>query len=169
MGINLQSNEEIKAETNFHWSMYIGSGLWGVLCLVMSIAAGIGATQTTGNFSMVALFLTLGVAPNLYKFLVNKTKHYVVTSNRVYVEHGILAKMKKEIPLAKINDVTVTQGILQRMFGSGNIVILTGNDNPLIIKDIDKPEDFKDAISRAGWEQTSCLKSNPSGPSRYIQ
>lgn len=149
MAIKLQSKEEIKAETNFHWSNYIGSGLWGILCLGMAVATIIGVSRTGGNPIMVFIFFGAGIFPSLYKFLINKTKHYVVTNNRIYIEHGIIAKMKKEIPLAKINDVTITQGILQRMFGSGNIVILTGNDSPLLIKDIENPEDFKEAISKA--------------------
>ena len=85
--------------------------------------------------------------PFCTKWLENKCKSYVVTNQRLYLEEGILSKSKKDIPLAKINDVVLEQSLFQRLVGAGDIVILTGNDVALRISFIDKPNEFKDAIS----------------------
>jgi uncharacterized membrane protein YdbT with pleckstrin-like domain len=90
-----------------------------------------------------------GGGPLFYVWLRGKNKAYIVTNQRFYVEEGILAKSKKDIPLNKINDIFFTQGIFQRMFDSGNLAIMTGNDVPTKIVKLDCPEQFRESISHA--------------------
>ncbi|APJ02471.1 PH domain-containing protein [Silvanigrella aquatica] len=85
--------------------------------------------------------------PFVYKWLQNKSKKYIVTNQRVYIENGIIAKSETELPLNKINDILLKQGIVQRLVGAGNIRIFTGNDKPTIIFDIDAPDSFKNKLT----------------------
>ena len=152
MAFNLRDNEEIKEEVHFHWSAFIIAKVWaglGTLVLILS-AAGHMMNDTQNKESaasslVFAAFLFWG--PFLVKWLQNKSKKYIVTNQRVYIEEGVLAKSKVDLPLNKINDVTTKQSFLQRMLGSGSVEILTGNDKSTLIKDIDDPDKFKDSIS----------------------
>lgn len=152
MAIKLRDGEEIKGEVNFHWSAFIVAKLWaglGVLMLLGTVIAQFSddTKNKDGLMASGIMWSLIFFSPFLYKWLQNKFKVYVVTNQRVYIEEGIVAKSKVDLPLTKINDVSLKQGVIQRMFGSGNVVILTGNDKPTIIKDIDSPDNFKDSIS----------------------
>ncbi len=66
--------------------------------------------------------LTLGLAA-LYFLVRQKSKHYRVTTERIVVEHGLLSKRMEQIDIYRINDYVVERPFLQRMMGTGNIVL----------------------------------------------
>jgi len=51
------------------------------------------------------------------------TTHFVVTSDRLIYRHGVLSKHGVEIPLERVNTVFFSQSILERVVGSGDLVI----------------------------------------------
>jgi uncharacterized membrane protein YdbT with pleckstrin-like domain len=51
------------------------------------------------------------------------TTDFVVTSDRLIYRHGVLAKKGIEIPLERVNTVFFSQSILERILGSGDLVI----------------------------------------------
>jgi len=51
------------------------------------------------------------------------TTHFVVTTDRLIYRHGVLSKHGVEIPLERVNTVFFSQSILERMVGSGDLVI----------------------------------------------
>lgn len=144
MAIQLRQEEQIQCEAQFHWSSYLAAGCWAGL-MGISIIGQMLSSDSTG----AAMFWTfiLGVGPLAYVWLKNISKSYVVTNQRLYVEEGILAKSKVDIPFHKINDISSNQGVFQRMFGSGNISVMTGNDKPTTLLNLDYPENFREALS----------------------
>ncbi|MBK9293576.1 MAG: PH domain-containing protein [Oligoflexia bacterium] len=144
MAISLRTNEKVMANTDFHWFIYIGPVFWMILCTITSI--GMFTDSSNGPYAVYVLLL--GAGPFAYKYLSNVCKDYVLTNERLYLENGILAKSKKDIPLNKINDVELHQSLIQRIFGCGNLIILTGNDKPHVMKNIAKPELFKNNVSQ---------------------
>ena len=154
MAITLRPDEVVASEVNFHWLAFIASkllALVGVIVLLAYIATISMKSLHSGMLASTNIYLPIVAiicfCPFCAKWLENKCKSYVVTSQRLYLEKGILSKSKKDIPIAKIDDVVLEQSLLKRMVGAGDIVILTGNDVALRISCIDKPNEFKDAIS----------------------
>lgn len=141
MALELRKGEQIKVSANFHWSVYAKMILWAFFWLIFSLVIW-------QEFPVASkYFLAFGIVPLAYVILQNKFKTYVVTSERIYVEEGIIAKARKDISLKKVNDVTTSQSIIQRLLGAGNILIMTGNDNALVLKDIDNSERLRSIIS----------------------
>ena len=158
MAITLRPGEEVKFEVNFHWSVFLFAKLWAVVG-IFAVIGGFFHFFTQPNsggveLGMIAFIAVIFFAPFLYRWLQNKNKIYLVTTQRFYVEEGILSKSQREIPLNKINDLTMRQSILQRIFGSGNIILLTGNDVGIALKDIDNPEQFKLVIGEVVQRRT---------------
>lgn len=147
MGLKLRDKEKEIFQANLHWSSYIVWGTWALFGLVGTL--GVLLTENTStqpkveiiSFQFVIFFLPLAL-----KLLKNKCKTYAVTDQRLYIEEGILAKTKVDIPFQKINDIQMNQGIIQRILGSGNIMVFSGNSIPVIIKDIDNPNEFKEHL-----------------------
>ena len=147
MAIKLKANEEIRATANFHWSSYIFAGVWAAFFCLAALVSLISVAQGKSSVGALVQILVIGFFPLGFRLLQNKCKHYVVTNQRLYVEQGILAKTKRDIPLNKINDLEMNQGILQRYWDAGNIFVLTGNDKPTRLTNISAADDFKAKIS----------------------
>lgn len=73
----------------------------------------------------VLSFVVVGLFIFLYVFLDKKTRKYTITSRRIIVESGILARHKDEIDIANIRTINTSQSILQRIFRCGDILIGT--------------------------------------------
>jgi len=52
-----------------------------------------------------------------------RTTSYELTSRRLRVRTGILAREGKDIPLSRVTDVSFQTGILDRILGSGTLVV----------------------------------------------
>jgi uncharacterized membrane protein YdbT with pleckstrin-like domain len=95
----------------------------------------------------ILLFLVFSVRP----FLNWITAHFVVTSDRVIHRSGWLARRSMEMPLERINDVTFTQSVFERMVGAGSLRIQSGSEyGQNHFRDIRNPEDVQKLIYEMG-------------------
>ena|SRR2546428_11568601 len=53
---------------------------------------------------------------------------YIVTDNRIIRKDGLLRRRTMEIPFTQVERVELEQGIIQRLFGFGDVVLDTGED-----------------------------------------
>lgn len=62
-----------------------------------------------------------------------RATHYTVTNQRVRVDRGLLSKDIQEIELFRVKDTSAHQTLFLRIFGLGNVRIVSGDaTNPLI-------------------------------------
>ena len=98
----------------------------------MNIAAAVGA---------VAIAVLFGVLPVLM-WLAHRT---TVTSRRVIVRKGLLASTRSELALARVREVRLRRGPLQRLRGSGTIELLHGAE-ALRLQDVPGAAGVADAL-----------------------
>ena len=130
----LAKSEKVERSIHPHWITVVGPRL---LALVLS-AGGIAIAAATPNDSTgngiqwvsVGVLLLIAIPLVLVPFLRWRTTHYVVTSHRVMVRRGILAKSGKDITLSKITDVSFEQSVLDRIINSGSLRIESAGDSP---------------------------------------
>ncbi|UOR00984.1 PH domain-containing protein [Leucobacter allii] len=110
------------------------AGYWvGALPAIwMNLLAGAGA---------ILLGLGLGVVPVL-GWLARRT---TVTSRRVIVRRGLLARHRSELALSRVREVRSRRGLGQRMRGSGDIELLHGAES-LRLEDVPGAERVGDAL-----------------------
>lgn len=91
---------------------------------------------------LVGLILLLNV---WYKVA---SQQYRLTTQRLFVQKGLIAKHLEELELFRVKDVIVKQSILQRILGFGTITVLSTDDsNPHVaLIGINKPVDVKEII-----------------------
>jgi uncharacterized membrane protein YdbT with pleckstrin-like domain len=69
----------------------------------------------------VALVLVLWLT--VWPWIVWRTQHYIFTNERVILQHGVFHRERRDIPLHRVNDHTMNQTLVDRMFGCGTLVI----------------------------------------------
>lgn len=79
---------------------------------------------------VIILFLVL------IPFLVWWSRTYTITTRRVIARSGVLARRSRELPHARGYSIDVRRGILQRMWGAGNLTLSNGVDEPLRIVNV---------------------------------
>lgn len=74
--------------------------------------------------TLIFVILTLGLYL-LYRYFRVLGLKFRVTTRRVVVETGVLSKKLEQVDLYRITDYSVERPFLQRLLGSGNLVLLT--------------------------------------------
>jgi uncharacterized membrane protein YdbT with pleckstrin-like domain len=96
-----------------------------ILCLIVS--GGFIAWAVLVNQPLIAIGAALPLLFALWKFIILRSVHYELTSERVRRRQGILSKRTDELELYRVKDVTVLEPFWQRLFGLGNIVVTTND------------------------------------------
>jgi uncharacterized membrane protein YdbT with pleckstrin-like domain len=144
----LADHEELVLDLRPHWIALVGPAV----VLVLVIVAEILVFAYFEPPSVVAWLAILAGAVVLIAFPVRSflawiTSHFVVTSDRVIHRSGWLAKCSMEMPLERINDVTFTQAVLERIVGAGSLRIQSGSEyGQNHFRDIRRPEDVQKLI-----------------------
>lgn len=63
-------------------------------------------------------------------------RSYTITTRRIVLRHGLLVRTRQELLHSRGYDVTVRQNGLQQLFRSGDVLINTGLDHPIVLRDI---------------------------------
>lgn len=107
--------------------------------LATSAAAGfwVGALPESwmnlaAAFGAVLVALVLGVGP-LVSWLASRT---LVTTRRIIVRRGLFVQHRSELSLARVREVRTRRTLWQRAFGSGDIELAAGVDEPTVLRDV---------------------------------
>jgi membrane protein YdbS with pleckstrin-like domain len=75
---------------------------------------------------------------------------YTLTDSKIETDYGLVARTTRNIPLAKIQDVTVSASILQRLLGFGDVVVDNASElgGTTILHNINNPRHYADLILR---------------------
>ena len=65
---------------------------------------------------------------------------YLVTTRRIVLRRGLFVRTRQEVLLSRSYDVSVRQAGLQSMFRSGDVLINTGLDRPVVLRDVPRAD-----------------------------
>lgn len=146
----LSENEQILLETHQHWFVLFGR----IFLEIVLIAVIIGGSLIAYPFQPLAIYgLILILIPLigiLNDVMVWRNKAYIVTNRRVIQISGVFNKDVVDSSLEKVNDVKMSQSFFGRMFGYGDIEILTASELGVnLFHQIANPIEFKTAMLNA--------------------
>jgi membrane protein YdbS with pleckstrin-like domain len=97
----------------------------------------------------VLLGLALLLVPAYYHLRRN-TVRYTLTDAKMEIDTGLIARTTRNIPLSKIQDVTVSASIPQRILGFGDLIVDNASElgGTTILHNISKPRHYADLLLR---------------------
>lgn len=140
----LVDGEQIVMHKHPHWKMLV----WPVLAFLIVVAAAsflaaLVSAQTWAPWAWIAIAVValaligwLTVGP-LIRW---RTTHFVVTTRRVLVREGLVARHGLDIPMSRINSVQFRHTVVERLLGCGTLIIESASDEPLEFTDIPRVE-----------------------------
>ncbi|MEU1985448.1 PH domain-containing protein [Nocardia sp. NPDC019395] len=143
----LAPDEELILHTHPHWKML----LWPVATLIVgtALAGFLGGlvwrtTEEMMRSVLLLLILAIWLAVLIWRSIAPimdwKSTHFIVTDRRVLVREGVLTHSGIDIPMSRISSVQFRHGLVDRMFGTGELIIGSSSEEPLEYSDIPNVE-----------------------------
>ena len=97
----------------------------------------------------IPLALALLLIPAYYHIKRNMIR-YTVTDSKIEIDTGLVARTTRNIPLGKIQDVTVSASIPQRILGFGDIIVDNASElgGTTVLHNIGNPRHYADLLLR---------------------
>ena len=113
---------------------------------ILLVALTAGLTSIPIAFAVV-IGLLLFLVP-AYFHICQKLLRYTLSETKLEMNSGLLATTTRNVPLRRIQDVTVSATALQRITGIGDIVIDNASEEggKVVLKNIDSPRRYSDLL-----------------------
>ena len=158
----LAQDERVLVITRQHWfvvasAIFFESML--VLISLIALVAGVGFTHIASVYKLIiflacmAIIIIMGLSA-LRDYIIWWNRQYIITSLRVVQIAGVINKNLTDSSLEKVNDVKLSQSIFGRVFGFGDVEILTASELGVnLFRRIGNPVGFKTAMMNAKQDQ----------------
>lgn len=116
----------------------------GAIILVALLSLFVTAVPA---WAAVLLGLLLLLIP-AYFHLRQKLVKYTLTGTKIEIDSGLISRTTRNIPLTRIQDVTVSSTFAQRLLGFGSVVIDNASEDggKIVLQNIDSPRKFADRL-----------------------
>lgn len=171
----LAEGERILLITRQHWfvvaSMVFFESLT-ILIFLIALVVGVFVVKAVPTAAEIIIVLAcliiifiMGLSM-LRDFLIWWNRQYIITSLRVIQISGVINKNLTDSSLEKVNDVKLTQSIFGRVFGYGDVEILTASElGANLFRRIGNPVGFKTTMINSKQD----LERNTESYSRTIE
>jgi uncharacterized membrane protein YdbT with pleckstrin-like domain len=129
----LNTGEEIAADLHPHWLFFFGPVMGFGASVLLGIVVLVAGPDDGGLRTFVRwlalLALVISAVWLLVRYLRWMTTNLTITNDRIVYRYGLVAKQGMEIPIERVNNVSFRQGILERIFGNGDLTIESGGED----------------------------------------
>ncbi len=157
----LADGERVMRRARQHWFVMVWDAKEAVLAIVLALVGGIlrlfvvtgdGVMQTMVGWLVLAL-LVGGLASLLWAWIVYRSREFVITNRRIIQSQGVINKRASDSSLEKINDAVLTESMFGRMFGFGDLEVLTASESGVErLRMLTDAREFKKAMLDAKHE-----------------
>src|SRR5215203_2934427 len=156
----LASGERVLRRAHQHWFVFVANARWAVLALVGAAVLttlrvwlnGSGVIWDILGWITLAVFV-FGVLSFLWSILRYRNEEYLITNRRLVHVEGVVNKKTTDSALEKINDAVLTESLFGRMFGFGDLDVLTASEEGIErLRMLRDAKDFKKAMIEAKHE-----------------
>ncbi len=129
----LHEGEEIVLDRRPHKITLAVPALVGFVACVALIVRAL-ALDGDGIVAIIATWLPVAVVLFagfwfVTRWMLWRTTHFVLTTDRLIYRSGVMSKNGREIPLERINDISFNQTIWERMIRAGDLLVESGGEH----------------------------------------
>ena len=156
----LASGERVLRRAHQHWFVFVSNARWAVFALIASAVLtvlrvwlnGSGVIWNILSWITLAVFV-FGVLSFLWSILRYRNEEYLITNRRLIHVEGVINKTTTDSALEKINDAVLSESLFGRMFGFGDLDVLTASEQGIErLRMLRDAKDFKKAMIEAKHE-----------------
>jgi uncharacterized membrane protein YdbT with pleckstrin-like domain len=162
---SLTQDEHLVLLLHPHWKTLIRPLLVAVLVVAAALIAEVlipsNSAAAVERLVVAAIAILAVMLWLIVPVLRWRTTTYELTTRRLRVRSGIVTRHGRDIPLARINDVSFEKGLLDRLLGSGRLVVESaGEHGQILLDDIPRVEFTQATLFRLVEEEQRRLERN---------
>lgn len=146
----LHPDETVLVDVRPHWRFLV-KPLLALLVLgaILVVLGPVLAVALPGIIAAGAL-TALAALWFIVRWVRWSNEHFVVTSQRLIHRKGVIAKSGMEVPLERVNNIAFNQTAMERVMGSGDLLIESGGESgQQHFRDIPRPGQVQQKIYAA--------------------
>jgi uncharacterized membrane protein YdbT with pleckstrin-like domain len=156
----LTDDEDIVHQFRPHWRVLLPALGWGML-LGALVGASFAALEPPYTWYALVAGAVIWLVLSTRRLFAWWFTSYVLTTERIIVRAGMIARTGTEIPLENINNVLFSQKVIERLLGYGDVLVESaGQTGQSRLMDIPDPEAFQSEIYRARELRTLHFKGS---------
>lgn len=173
----LSTGERVTHRVRQHWLVLLWGARIPIAAIVAALLIVVLSQNVTGTARDALSLLTAVLFIGGLLFLAWATLQYlntefVLTNRRVVQVQGVVNKRATDSSLEKINDAVLTQSIFGRMFGFGDLDVLTAAEagierfrmiiDPIGFKRamLDAKHEYEVDMERSGWQPSPPIRAS---------
>jgi uncharacterized membrane protein YdbT with pleckstrin-like domain len=162
---SLTQDERLVLLLHPHWKTLIRPFAVAVIVIVIALIAEVlippNSAAAVERLVVAAVAILAVMLWLIVPVLRWRTTTYELTTRRMRVRSGIVTRHGRDIPLARINDVSFEKGLLDRLLGSGRLVVESaGEHGQILLNDIPRVEFTQATLFRLVEEEQRRLERN---------
>jgi len=148
----LGDGERIEHELHPHWKALV------VPIALVPIVVGVGTylfvivgdgAHSAGRWAIFVVGALILVWGSLVPYLRWRTTLYVLTNDRIITRIGILSRSGRDIPLSRVNDVSFSHNLFERLLRCGTLTVESaGERGQLVWADVPNVENVQRELYR---------------------
>ena len=149
--MELHPGEEMVFDGHPSWRAVLSFYITGVI--IVAVIAAVAALASGAVLAIVLGAVALGVMV-LVGLVKRQATRYVITSERLHIRHGILAKKTQETRVQRVQNVNTEQSFIQRVLQVGTVDFDTAgtDDSEFRFEWVNQPEGVVHAVDQAVQE-----------------
>ena len=162
---SLTQDERLVLLLHPHWKTLIRPFLVAVIVIVIALIAEVlipsNSAAAVERLVVAAVAILAVMLWLIVPVLRWRTTTYELTTRRMRVRSGVVTRHGRDIPLARINDVSFEKGLLDRLLCSGRLVVESaGEHGQILLDDIPRVEFTQATLFRLVEEEQRRLERN---------
>ena len=162
---SLTQDEHLVLLLHPHWKTLIRPFAVAVLVIAIALIAEVlipsNSAAAIERLVVAAIAILAVMLWLIVPVLRWRTTTYELTTRRMRVRSGIVTRHGRDIPLARINDVSFEKGPLDRLLGSGRLVVESaGEHGQILLNDIPRVEFTQATLFRLVEDEQRRLERN---------
>lgn len=156
----LADGEVVVRRAHQHWFVMVWHARWAIGALALALVGGVVRLLNGGDGLLlgilgwaVLVLLVVGILSVAWGWLVYQSTDFVISNRRIIQTSGVVNKRASDSSLEKINDAILTESLFGRMFGFGNLEVLTASETGIEnLRMLSDAKEFKKAMLDAKHE-----------------
>jgi uncharacterized membrane protein YdbT with pleckstrin-like domain len=162
---SLIEDEHLVLRLHPHWKTLVGPLLVAVIAILVALVAEVlippGSAGNIGRLAVAVVAIGILMVWLMVPVLRWRTTVYELTNRRLRMRDGIITRHGRDIPLARINDVSFSKGLLDRLLGSGRLTVESaGEHGQIVLNDIPHVEATQGTLYRLVEEEQNRLEQD---------
>lgn len=164
----LADEEELLLHHHPHWKMLVLPAVTFIfVTAIAGFAIGSISARLDGTSANIALIVTAVIWVVIVGWrciapLISwKCTHFIVTDRRVLVRQGVITHSGIDIPMGRISNVQFRHGLIDRMLGTGTLIIASASDDPLEFDDIPRVQRVHSLLYQQVFDAMEVRRDGP--------